>query len=78
MVLTPKNLIQYFFGKNPSIPLVYSWVFKLIMIADVANERLPTELGWFKPKNQLMMDTLKHLVFIMQNITLAQMNEKSS
>jgi hypothetical protein len=48
------------------------------MIIAVANERLPTELGWSKPKNRLMMDTLQNLVGVMWNITLAQMNEKSS
>jgi len=48
------------------------------MVIDVANERLPTELGWQKPKNRLMMDTLQNLVFVMQGITLEQMNEKSS
>jgi hypothetical protein len=48
------------------------------MMIDVANERLPTELGWSKPKNRLTMDTLQDMVGVMWDITLAQMNEKSS
>ena len=78
MVLTPKNLVQYFFGKKVSITLCFIRAEKLTMIIDIANERLPTELGWSKPKNRLMMDTLQNLVFVMQDITLKQMNEKSS
>ncbi|KAL1876235.1 hypothetical protein Daus18300_002863 [Diaporthe australafricana] len=52
MVLTPKELVQYFF----------------------VNERLPLELGWKKPENRLNMTTLQNVVFIMQDITLGQMN----
>jgi hypothetical protein len=78
MVLTPKNLVQYFFGKEVLITLCFIRAEKLTMIIDIANERLPTELGWSKPKNRLMMDTLQNLVFVMQDITLKQMNEKSS
>jgi len=46
------------------------------MFIDVANERLPTELGWSRPKNRLVMETLQNLVFVMQDITLTQMNER--
>ncbi|KAK6844020.1 hypothetical protein PG987_004880 [Apiospora arundinis] len=55
-VLTPKNLVQYFF----------------------ANERLPYELGWKKPENRLVMNTLQGLVFNMFQITQEQMNAASA
>lgn len=48
------------------------------MSIGLANERLPTELGWSKPKNRLNMETLTNLVLVMQNITLTQMNENLS
>jgi hypothetical protein len=38
------------------------------------NERLPYELGWKKPENRLVMDTLQSVVFTIQDITLGQMN----
>lgn len=78
MILTPKNLIQYFFGTDVSRSCFFKWAVELTMIVIIANERLPTELGWSKPKNRLIMDTLQNLVFVMQDITLTQMNEKSS
>ena len=44
-VLTPKNLVQYFFDNDVSVTLCFLRAEKLIAIVNIANERLPTELG---------------------------------
>jgi len=38
------------------------------------NERLPTELGWTKPVNRLIMDTLQAFTIGMMELTQNQMN----
>lgn len=80
-ILTPKKYIEYFFGMHTYIFLVSLSLNALwnvnqltVIFPFVENERLPTELGWTKPVNRLIMDTLQAFTISMMELTQVQMN----